>query len=59
MKRIRIRWLVIGLVLVGAFNLSFFLIDFNRELASIWISYAFIHLAYVQLFAVPFLIPKS
>lgn len=59
MKRIRIRWLVIGLILVGVFNLSFFLIDFNRELASIWISYTFIHLAYMQLFAVPFLIPKS
>lgn len=59
MKRTRIRWLVIGLILVGVFNLSFFLIDFNRELASIWISYAFIHLAYLQLFAVPFLILKS
>lgn len=59
MKRIRIRWLIIGLILVGIFNLSFFLIDFNRDLASIWISYAFIHLAYMQLFAVPFLIPKS
>ena len=59
MKKVRFHWLVIGLILLVVFNFAFFLIDFDRRVASVWISYAFIHLAYLQLIAVPFLIPQS
>lgn len=59
MRKTQIHWLIIGFVLLCVFNFLFFWLDFNRDYISIWVSYAFIHLAYIQLIAVPFLVPKS
>lgn len=59
MRKTQIHWLIVGLVLLCMFNFLFFWLDFNRDYISIWVSYAFIHLAYIQLIAVPFLVPKS
>ncbi len=59
MRKTQIHWLIIGFVLLCVFNFLFFWLDFNRDYISIWVSYVFIHLAYIQLIAVPFLVPKS
>lgn len=59
MRKTQIHWLIIGFVLLCVFNFLFFWLEFNRDCISIWVSYAFIHLAYIQLIAVPFLVPKS
>jgi hypothetical protein len=59
MRKTQIHWLIIGFVLLCVFNFLFFWLDLDRDYISIWVSYAFIHLAYIQLIAVPFLVPKS
>lgn len=59
MRKTQIHWLIIGFVLLCVFNFLFFRLDLDRDYISIWVSYAFIHLAYIQLIAVPFLVPKS
>lgn len=59
MRKTQIHWLIVGFVLLCVFNFLFFWLDFHRNYISIWVSYVFIHLAYIQLIAVPFLVPKS
>lgn len=59
MRKTQIHWLIIGFVLLCVFNFLFFWLDLDRDYISIWVSYAFIHLTYIQLIAVPFLVPKS
>lgn len=59
MRKTQIHWLIVGLLLLGVFNFLFFWLNTKTNIASVWVSYVYIHLAYVQLIAVPFLIPKS
>ncbi len=59
MRKTQIHWLIVGFFLLGAFNFLFFLFDFNQDISSVWISYGFVHMAYIQLIVVPFLVPKA
>lgn len=59
MKRFRLHWLVIGLLLLAIFNILFFWLKPEDGSSAIWISYAFIHLAYLELILIPFFAPRS
>lgn len=59
MKKGQITWLLICLILLALFNILFFTLGGNQPLASIWLSYGFIHLSIVLLIVAPLLIPKS
>lgn len=59
MSKIQVRWLILGFIFLILFNALFFLLDGNQPIASIWISYGFIHLAYLQMLIIPFVVPKS
>lgn len=59
MKKVQILWLGIGAALIALFNILFFLLGGNQPVVSVWISYAFIHIGYLQVLLVPFVVPKS
>lgn len=59
MSKVQIRWLMLGSVFLILFNVLFFLFGGNKPIASIWISYGFIHFAYLQILVIPSIIPKS
>ena len=59
MRKTQIHWLIVGLIMLAVFNFLFFWLDFEKSAISIWISYAFIHVAYIQLIIVPFVVPKT
>lgn len=59
MIKLQIRWLILGFIFLILFNVLFFLLGGNRPIASIWISYGFIHFAYLQILVIPSIVPKS
>lgn len=52
-------WILLDLVFLIVFNTVFFVAGGTEHNASVWISYGFIHLAYVLLIITPFLIRDS
>jgi len=60
MKRVNILWLLLNSLFLVVFNLLFFLfIDTSNFNTTIWISYGFIHFAYLLLLLTPFMVRKS
>jgi len=56
MKRVNVLWVILDLVFLVIFNVLFFLLSGFQHIASVWISYAFIHFAYLMLLLTPKLI---
>ena len=52
-------WVVLELVFLVVFNTVFFIVGGTSHPASVWISYLFIHLAYLMVVMTPFLTRKS
>lgn len=52
-------WIILDLVFLIAFNVVFFVAGGTEHPASVWISYVFIHFAYIMLLVTPFLVRKS
>ena len=52
-------WILLDLVFLIVFNAVFFVAGGVNHPASVWISYGFIHFAYILLLITPFLIRKS
>jgi len=60
MKRENIFWLLLNSLFIIVFNLMFFLLaDTVDSKPSVWISYGFIHFAYLLLLATPLLVRKG
>lgn len=51
--------ILLDLVFLVVFNCAFFIAGGTDHTASVWISYGFIHFAYVMVLATPFLIRKN
>lgn len=52
-------WIILDLVFLAVFNIVFFLIGGTVHTVSVWISYGFIHFAYLMVIVTPLLIRKS
>lgn len=52
-------WVILDLIFLVIFNVVFFVISGTEHPASVWISYGFIHLAYIMLLITPKLIRKN
>ena len=52
-------YILLELVFIAVFNIVFFVVGGTEHPASVWISYVFIHFAYLMICATPFLIRKS
>ena len=52
-------WIILDLIFLVIFNVVFFVISGTEHPVSVWISYGFIHLAYIMLLITPKLIRKS
>ena len=59
MNKKRTLWILLDLVFLIVFNVVFFVAGGTEHSASVWISYGFIHFAYIMLLITPFLIRKS
>lgn len=59
MKKTEILWVLLGSLFVGIFNVIFFLAGGTAHPVSVWVSYGFIHFAYLMLAASPFLAPRQ
>ena len=59
MNKKSILWILLDLVFLIVFNVVFFVAGGTIHPASVWISYGFIHFAYIMLLVTPFLIRKS
>ena len=60
MKKVNILWLLLDSLFLIVFNLLFFMLcDVDNANTSVWISYGFIHFAYLALLITPFLVRKS
>ena len=59
MKKINILWIILDLIFLIIFNTIFFMVGGVKHLVSVWISYGFIHFAYLMLILTPFLIRKG
>ncbi|MCM1062442.1 MAG: hypothetical protein NC452_19480 [Eubacterium sp.] len=51
--------ILLDLIFLGIFNTVFFLLGGTEHPASVWVSYSFIHFAYLMILATPLLIRKS
>ena len=56
MKKINVLWLILGSIFLILFNVFFFVLGGTDHNHSVWISYGFIHLAYLLLLLTPKLI---
>ncbi len=54
-----ILWALLDLVFLAVFNTVFFMLGGFEHPASVWLSYGFIHFAYLMILATPFLIRKG
>lgn len=54
-----ILWALLDLVFLAVFNTVFFMLGGTEHPTSVWISYGFIHFAYLMILVTPFLIRKS
>lgn len=52
-------WIILDLIFLVVFNTVFFVMTGFQHPASVWISYGFIHFAYLMALVTPFLIHKS
>lgn len=59
MNKKRILWILLDLVFLILFNVVFFVASGTDHPASVWISYGFIHFAYLMFLVTPFLVRKS
>ncbi len=59
MNKKSILYILLDSVFLAVFNTVFFVIGGTEHPATVWISYAFIHLAYIMVLATPILIRKS
>ena len=59
MKKIHVLWIILDLIFLVIFNAFFFALGGTRHHVSAWISYAFIHFAYLILLLTPVLIRKG
>ena len=59
MDKKRILWILLDLVFLIVFNIVFFVAGGTDHPTSVWISYGFIHFAYIMLLVTPYLIRKS
>lgn len=59
MNKKRTLWMLLDLVFLIVFNVVFFVAGGTNHPASVWISYGFIHFAYIMLLITPFLIRRS
>jgi len=59
MKKKNVLWIVLDLIFLIIFNAIFFMAGGSEHPTSVWISYGFIHFAYLMLIFTPFMIRKS
>lgn len=59
MNKKSILWILLDLIFLAVFNIVFFVSSGTDHTASVWISYGFIHFAYLMVLVTPFLIRKS
>lgn len=59
MKKTTMLWSLLGLLFLVVFNIIFFLVGGTEHNASVWISYFFIHFAYIMVLLFPRLVGKS
>lgn len=59
MNKKRVLWILSDLVFLIVFNVVFFVANGTDHPASVWISYGFIHFAYIMFLVTPLLIRKS
>ncbi|MDL2252164.1 hypothetical protein LJC12_04870 [Odoribacter sp. OttesenSCG-928-J03] len=59
MKKTKFFWYLLDLIFLIVFNLYFFLLKGIENDASVWISFASIHFAYLMLLITPFLVRKG
>ena len=59
MRKTKIFWHLLDLIFLIVFNLYFFLLKGVENPASVWISFASIHFAYLMLLITPFLVRKG
>lgn len=59
MDKKRLLWIILDLVFLIVFNVVFFVAGGTKHEASVWISYGFIHFAYIMMLITPFLVKKS
>lgn len=59
MSKKNVLWLTLSLIFLIVFNVVFFVIAGVDHGASVWISYVFIHIAYIVMWLAPLLIRKS
>lgn len=52
-------WILLDLVFLAVFNTVFFVLGGIEHPASVWISYGFIHFAYIMVLVTPFFIRES
>ncbi len=57
-KKVLLR-ILLDLIFLVIFNIVFFVLGGTSHTASVWISYGFVHFAYLMVLATPFLIRKS
>lgn len=59
MNKTKIFWYLLDSIFLIVFNVCFFLLKGSEQPASVWISYASIHFAYIMLLMTPFFIRKG
>ena len=59
MKKTNVLWLILDLVFLVIFNAIFFMVSGFNHKESVWISYGFIHFAYIMLLITPMLIKRG
>lgn len=59
MNKKTILWIILDLIFLAVFNTVFFVMTGLQHPASVWVSYGFIHFAYLMVIVTPFLIRKS
>lgn len=59
MGKKNILWILLDLVFIIVFNIVFFITGGTQHPVSVWISYGFVHFAYIMLLTTPILIRKS
>jgi signal transduction histidine kinase len=59
MKKTNFLWKILDLIFLIIFNVVFFLFGGFSHKAAVWISYGFIHFAYLMLLLTPFLIRRG
>jgi hypothetical protein len=59
MKKINVLWIILDLIFLGTFNFIFFISSGTEHNVPVWVSYGFIHFAYLMLLLTPKLIRKG